>query len=134
MNFARIIRFSESHVYGSFGVLKLNEIPLCPTLEPPDNFNQVGKSQIPPGQYMCQIVKSPKYGYTWEVMDVPGRSNILFHWGNRVHNTQGCILLARYFGELYGDQAIIDSKSMFQEFMKKTTTSDKLHLTITEHL
>ena len=35
---------------------------------------------------------SPKFGpNTWEVCDVPDRTHILFHAGNRASDVQGCI-------------------------------------------
>lgn len=133
MDFLRIFRFSESDA-GSFGAMKFNEVPFCVSLEPDDNWNQVGKSQIPPGQYICERYDSPTFGPTWKVLGVPGRTDVLFHWGNRAKDTKGCIILGQYFGTLYGEPAVMNSKETFDQFMLMTKNSHRLHLTITEQL
>jgi len=70
------------------------------TLELPFRDNQKNISCIPKGTYECVRVYNRAIGFpprripiTYEVKDVPGRSGILFHAGNFVSNTQGCILL-----------------------------------------
>jgi hypothetical protein len=76
------------------------------------------KSCIPTGTYICNQVRSPKYGLTFEVADVPNRTNILFHRGNEVNDTKGCILLAEKFGKLRGNNAILNSGLTFAKFLK----------------
>lgn len=111
----------EKGAEGTFGVLRLNERVLCVTLEPPDRDNQPDKSCIPVGEYLCNRVDSPSFGRTYEVTDVPGRSHILFHSGNVVSDTRGCVLLGRNFGFLDGSRGVMQSRSAFREFL------DKLH-------
>jgi len=133
MDFLRLIRISES-IEGTFGVLKLNEIPFCVTLEPPDRQNERSISQIPPSQYYVERHNSPKYGKTWRIVEIHRRSGVLFHAGNVVDHTRGCILTAQYFGKLHGDRAVLNSGNTFREFMRLTESSQRLHLTIVEHL
>ena len=85
---------------GTFGVLRLDGKVFCVTLELPDLDNEANISCIPAGAYTCRRVDSPAFGRTFEISDVPGRSHILFHAGNVADDTQGCVLLGRYFGLL----------------------------------
>ena len=131
--YLRLTRISESN-QGTFGVLKINERPFCCTLEPPDKLNAQNVSQIPPGQYICKRVKSPRFGDTWEITEVHNRTNVLFHAGNVVGHTQGCIVLGSSFGKLKGNWAVLNSGGAFGGFMAETAGASELHLTITEHL
>ena len=104
---------------GTFGVLRLNGQVMCVTLEPPDRGNLVDASCIPVGEYCCNRVDSPTFGRTYEVGDVPGRSHILFHQGNVVGDTHGCILFGRNFGLLDGSRGVMQSRSAFREFLDR---------------
>jgi hypothetical protein len=128
----RLVRLENSSTYGTFGVLTLNNQVFCVTLEPPDKENKSNISSIPVGQYTCERYASPTYGDTWEVQDVTERFNILFHAGNFMKNTKGCILLAEKFGKLYGSRAVLNSGETFRTFMKATAKHTALSLTITE--
>lgn len=113
-----LIRVSHNED-GVFGVLIHRLKPFAVTLEPEDKGNQKNISCIPEGMYYCKPVNSPKFGWTYEVVDVPNRSNILFHKGNREGDTEGCILVGESFGELDGKTAILDSKGGYNEFREK---------------
>ncbi len=76
-----LIRLEET-MAGTFGVLKINKEVFCVTLEPPDRLNKKNKSCIPAQQYICNQVSSIKHGTTYQVMNVPGRTDVLFHAGN----------------------------------------------------
>jgi len=127
-----IIRLEENSDYGTFGVLKINKAVFCVTLEPADRLNHPNVSSIPAQQYMCNRIDSPKYGDTFEVSNVPDREHILFHAGNVVDNTKGCILLGQYFGKLQGDRAVLNSGATFKEFMKRIGDAEQFHLTISQ--
>jgi hypothetical protein len=82
------------------------------TLELPWLNNQRRISCIPEGQYKCVKHKSPKFGNSFWVKDVPGRSEILIHVGNYaasknpktgVPDTLGCILPGVAFADIDGD-------------------------------
>jgi hypothetical protein len=127
-----LIRLEEHHQYGTFGVLRIQKEVFCVTLEPPDYLNEKSISCIPAQQYLCSKIKSPRFGDTYEVRHVPERSNVLFHPGNLVKDTEGCILLAAFFGKLKGDRAVLNSGATFKEFLKVMAPYDTFHLTVRE--
>jgi hypothetical protein len=51
------------------------------------------------------------------VLDVPNRSDILFHAGNTKNDTRGCILLGLMFGTLGTQAAILSSRSAMAAFL-----------------
>lgn len=128
----RLIRVEDHQTEGTFGVLVFNGKVLCVTLEPPDRENAIGRSSIPAGQYTCTKFQSPKYGWTWSISNVPNRTYVLFHGGNVVSHTRGCILLAQYFGKLKGNRAVLNSGTTFKKFLEMAEDFDELNLTITE--
>jgi hypothetical protein len=102
-----LIRLEEDHQYGTFGVLKIAKSVFCTTLEPFDRLNAPDISCIPAGQYFCRRVDSPKFGHTFEITGVTNRDHVLFHPGNRVEDTRGCVVMGQYFGKLKGDRAVL---------------------------
>lgn len=121
---AKIIRV-EMGDSGAFGVLVLDGQAFSVTLELPYRANTTGISCIPAGVYSCQRTVSPlvekisggKWDQTFEVTGVPGRSKILFHAGNTILDSRGCILIASSFGKLKGERAILNSGATFDLFM-----------------
>lgn len=101
-----ILRIENAPGDGTFGAVLLDGCTFCVSLEPPWYGNQVDVSCIPPGQYHCAPVTSPRFGETYEVMDVPGRSEILFHAGNWARDTRGCIMFGEAWGEVDGQRGI----------------------------
>lgn len=132
MKIVELIRLEERNHYGTFGVLKIDKEVFCATLEPPDRLNKKNISSIPAKQYRCRRIISPKFGETFEVMNVPGRSDILFHAGNTLQDTQGCIILGQHWGKLLGDRAVLNSGRTFHTFMGMMDGVNILHLTIKE--
>ncbi len=126
-----IIRL-ESSQSGVFGALKIDKRVFCVSLEPTDYLNARNKSCIPTGQYECQLWNSPKFGRTYLVMGVPNRASILFHPGNRITDTSGCIIVAQHWGKLYGDRAVLNSGKTYKEFMRRLYPDETIHLTIKE--
>lgn len=83
--------FQNNHV--TLGVLIIdNKHSPIYTLEPPWRDNERDISCIPQGKYRLAPYNSAKYPDVWEVKDVPGRTAILFHIGNYLKDTRGCIL------------------------------------------
>ena len=117
----------------TFGVLINGNIPFAVTLEPAWEDNKKGISCIPSGPYSCKRVKSPKFGDTFEILDVEGRTHILFHKGNSERNTQGCVLIAEEFGKLNGKAAVLASGRGFTEFMSILKEIDEFDLIIEDN-
>jgi len=127
----RLNRLEESS-QGTFGVLLICSQVFCVTLEPSDELNERDISSIPAQQYKCVKIHSPQFGETFEIVDVPGRSHVLFHAGNLTRHTRGCVILAQYFGKLQGDRAVLNSGNTFKKFMDIMKSVDRFHLTIKE--
>ena len=131
-----LVRIAENND-GTFGVLidnlsSFTNVPFCLTLERRWQNNERGKSCIPAGKYVCMQVDSPKFGITFKVISVPGRSDILFHKGNIMDDTHGCIILGEQFEPLNGKNAVLSSGQAFTEFMYRTSGSNIFELLIRE--
>lgn len=127
----RLIRVEERDE-GTFGVLVICGQAFCVTLELPDKLNTRSLSNIPPGQYLCKKYDSPKFGKTFQVVDVTNRSLILFHKGNLISDIRGCIILAQHFGRLGGKRAVLNSGKTFHSFMNVMKDVNTFYLTIAE--
>ena len=127
----RIIRVEEKND-GAFGALTICDHAFCVTLELPDKLNKQNISNIPQGQYVCKKVISPKFGETFQVMNVVNRSMILLHKGNILRDIRGCIILAQHFGKLGKNRAVLNSGTTFREFMRIMKDVDEFNLTIVE--
>lgn len=105
--------------------------PFALTLEPPWRDNAVGRSCIPVGQYTCRRVQSPKFGNTFEITDVPGRTHVLFHKGNTEDNTEGCVLVGEEFAR-WGDGRVSVARSGygFMEFLDRLAAEDEFVLDV----
>lgn len=103
---------------GTFGVLRLGAIPFVLTLERPWVNNEVAVSCIPAGKYRCERVRSPRFGMTFEVKQVPGRTHVLFHSGNTIEDTHGCILVGEEFSGTFEKPMLASSQRGFIEFMR----------------
>ena len=125
-----IIRLEENAQYGTFGILKIQKEVFCVTLEPADLLNKQNVSSIPSQQYWCHRIVSPKFGETFQVMDVPSRTEILFHSGNILEHTAGCILLAQHFGKLGKNRAVLNSGDTWIRFLNKMNEFKGFHLTV----
>lgn len=88
---------------------------ICFTLELPWAENHPALSCIPEGKYDCIRHDSPDHPNTWEVTDVPNRSEILIHNGNTAKDTKGCILVGDSFGIIDGENAVLNSVMMLNK-------------------
>lgn len=131
----RLIRVSDNGI-ATYGVLLQGNTPFAVTLERPWRGNQRGISCILPApgdaprEYVCQRMKSPRFGETFQVMNVPGRSEILFHKGNIDDDTHGCILVGEQFNPVLGKPGITASKDGFGELMNLLRITNSFVLTI----
>lgn len=127
----RLIRLESFTV--TLGALLISDELFCVTLEPPYRENKVSESSIPAGQYICRRVTSPRFGETFEVEDVPYRSDILFHWGNSIGDTHGCIILGTsWHTNPDGQKTVLSSRVKFSKFMELMAGTDRFNLTIRE--
>lgn len=124
-----IIRVGQSG-RGTFGVLLNGSVPFALTMERPWAENKQSVSCIPAGTYICKRVRSPKFGNTFEVTGVPGREHILFHKGNELYETEGCIMVGEEFSGTYERPRISSSERGFLEFMQLLETHSGFELTI----
>lgn len=122
-----LIRVGSSE-QGTFGVLRIGHVPFALTLERPWRDNEPNVSCIPPTQYICRRVHSPKFGETFEVQGVERRSHILFHKGNTIDDTHGCILI----GEQFDGTRLAHSGAGYTEFMQKMDGLNEFTLRIQE--
>ena len=107
-------------ILGKLSVLNLHTIELNWR----DNKRKV--SCIPAGTYVCEFKASPKFGMCYHVLDVPERSAILIHAANfaglvslgQRADLEGCIAFGTSAGELYGQPAVLNSKSAIREFVR----------------
>lgn len=103
---------------GTFGVLRHGQVPFVLTLERPWLDNQQNVSCIPKGRYRCRRIRSPKFGSTYEICDVPNRTHVLFHSGNTIEDTEGCILVGEEFSGTWDAPMLVSSKRGFLELLK----------------
>jgi len=127
-----INRVSTHDVIGTFGTLKWDEdsAPFALCCEDPWLDNKAWVSCIPAGRYLARRVDSPRFGDTFEITKVEGRTNILFHKGNTHLNTNGCVLVGEQFLFLGGIPAIGSSMSGYREFMRRLEGSDSFNVRI----
>ncbi|MCK9239400.1 DUF5675 family protein [Desulfocurvus sp.] len=124
-----IVRLEESP-QGTLGALCVDGQLLCLTLEPPERQNRRDVSCIPAGRYRCARTVSPRFGETFAVRDVPGRSGIIFHGGNTVADTRGCVLLGERFAPPGAARGVQDSRRAVAAFMEALRGHDAFRLTI----
>ena len=79
---------------GTLGRVSVDGRHVCFTVERPWRDNAPHVSCIPVGTYPLAWTDSPKFGRSLEIREVPNRSHILFHAGNRIQDCQGCVLPA----------------------------------------
>ena len=94
-----IYRFLESD-RSIIGRLAIEGQQFCFTLEP-SRFRPVhaGHPCIPCGEFKVKLSLSPHFGYiTPEILDVPGRSSIRIHKGNKPEDSLGCTLVGTSHG------------------------------------
>lgn len=119
----------------TIGVLRIfdeseNVIFTCYTLELSWNNNLRNISSIPLGSYKCEITNSPKFGKCFMVKDVLNRSNILFHKGNYISETKGCILVGHQIDfNNYSKGAFLSSSAYcFNKLMNLNITEFNLKI------
>lgn len=133
-----IIERYSSTDEGTFGTLKLESGWTCHTLELPWRDNRRRRSCIPVGVYHSIFHHSPRFGRTYWLQDVPGRSEILFHSGNWAGDQEkgfrtdsdGCILLGTSRGILSQQNAILNSNAAMSRMLRELGGEQAINLVI----
>ena len=87
-----LVLYRTYYAHGTNGQLLLNGALVSYTIELPWNHNEPQVSCIPEGRYALQKRYSPKFGVHLQVMNVPGRADILIHPANNaLRELRGCI-------------------------------------------
>ena len=115
---------------GTFGVLIDEGQPFCLTLERKWLNNMRSMSCIPDGDYLCRRIQSPHHGNTFEITNVPGRSAILFHKGNLMEDSEGCLIVGEQFEPLEGKNGVVASGKAFEEFLQRLAGIDEFKVSI----
>ena len=101
---------------GTFGkITDTTGTVVCYTCELSWNNNLPKISCIPLGVYNTEPHNSADHPNTWEVLNVPGRSNILIHNGNTEKDSEGCILVGDSIGEVNGLPAVLNSVATLEK-------------------
>jgi hypothetical protein len=114
--------------YGSDGVFgelaDVNGRLLAYTAEHAYDGKDGKEAKIPQGTWMCQRgmhrLASMTYEFaTFQIMNVPNHTNLLFHWGNYPQrDSDGCILLGASIATISdGSRIITASRAAFAKFM-----------------
>lgn len=107
MTIYRLDRVKQNH-QGVAGYLYRNDTLVCATLEPP--LTRDKHPAIPTGTYPLHYTMSPRLKVmTPRLMEVPGRDGILIHAGNRIEDTDGCILVGMKWA--YGESGFFLAQS-----------------------
>ena len=85
-------------------------------------------SCIPEGTYQTGWRKSPKFGETWQIEDVPNRTYILIHAANYPKDVHGCIGLGT---SLMGDKLAVSQSRIAVGLFEGLTKESEWQLEIT---
>lgn len=131
----------QSHAQGTEGILLTPHGFSCKTMELPWRNNEQNISCINEGTYLCVVYFSNKFGKSYHVTDVDGRTWILCHTGNlagdkslgyKTHSA-GCILLGKYHGFIEKQRAVLCSRPTVKRFMEVMEGQD-FNLVVTNNI
>lgn len=118
---------------GIVGLVDVPDIVPLFSIELPWKNNKKKVSCIPAANYVCKRRKSIKnqgWGEAFEVLDVPGRSNIIFgHIGNSPADLEGCVAIGCYYPRA---DYVSNSASAVDTWMKRMTDISMFKLSIYE--
>ena len=121
MNTIKVTRLYPTPA-GLFGVISLNNDPVCWSLEPPWRMNKINESCVIPGVYLYKHYLSPKFKRMCiSLSDVYNRSYVSIHQGNLLEDTNGCILVGMSIGHLKGHRAVKESNKALDLLITNTT-------------
>lgn len=114
------------------GVLYLKGELLGHTLEPQwRNLSQsakvAGQTAIPEGMYRIELAMSPHFGRKMPYLrEVPGFTGVMLHWGNKVSDSKGCILV----GERERFDTLRHSRVTFEKLFRRLEEASRSGETI----
>lgn len=113
----------------AIGCLTLDKDTKFFTLQP--SFDDASHYYIPAGTYKCYRHHGNKWPDTFEII-VPnsGHDELLFHVGNYLTDTHGCILLGMSHAEGNGEKSVLSSREAFTKFMCWWGTTQSFDLEI----
>jgi|SRR5271166_1222696 len=121
--------FEVSGIYGT--LISDDGVFSCATLE--HAFAQDDGSYapiIPAGTYTCTLgtftLENYPPGQYYQIMDVPGHTHVLIHFGNYNKNSDGCILV----GATRVGNMITNSDQTFKEFMYIQNGAESFELVV----
>ena len=118
LEYLTIYRFCMAE-FGTFGEYLLDGMRFY-TVERPWLNNQTSVSCIPEGTYQCKHRLYHRGGYhAIEILNVPGRTHILFHKANLPDELAGCIAPVSRLGIYKGKWAGLSSKNSFDYLMDR---------------
>lgn len=108
----------------------LDALYQCEMLELPDKDNARNISCIPEGIYTIKKRHSKKYGWHFHVLDVPGRSYVLIHFGNYYTDTRGCLLPGQDLVDINNDglKDVTNSKATMRKLLELAPDELKLQI------
>lgn len=125
---------SEKQTLGIMYLLEKNGniIDSWKSLELPDKGNKKRISRIPEGSYKASKHKSPRFGDSLWLRDVPNRSEILIHKGNFYYDILGCILIGKDLTYINKDKFldVTDSSKSIEELMQYLKLLDSIMIQI----
>jgi hypothetical protein len=130
-----VLRIGLATMGPQFGIIRVNGFFCCLSFERPWLDNAHNVSSIPVGEYKCKrVTNRVTHGgmaipVTYEVQ-IETRSGILFHVGNSLRDTDGCILVG-LGTEFTGAWPIITNSAQgFHRFLERTRDEDEIDLDI----
>lgn len=94
--------------------------------------------KLPAGQYTCvrgmhRLAHMAEPFETFEIMGVPGHTNILFHVGNYNSDSEGCVLIGQSVVKMDGVSMITNSRIIFAKLMALQTDVSSFILNVSNN-
>lgn len=94
----KLVRDHKEPEY-TIGDLSIDGTFFCNVLEDtvrPDGVKVYGKTAIPAGIYKIEFKHSPTFNRIMPyLVNVPGFTSVMMHWGNKAEDTLGCLLVGK---------------------------------------
>lgn len=128
--------FSELGIFGTLTLGEDTDAKIFRTLEHAYEISEsIWMPKIPVGTYVCKRGMHQLEGMTapfetFEILNVPGHTNILIHVGNYNKDSEGCVLIGLAAVLAGGNPMITQSREAFNEFMEMQIGVDEFTLAV----